>query len=129
MPRSGIAQSSQQRPASILLVEDEAMIRLSMAEALLDFEVSVVDVGSADEAWSFSTTNGPVDLVFTDHRMPGSMTGAQLAARIREHFPSVVVVLTSAYRDLEHTEPVLKKPYDFFKTAANLANLACAPKK
>jgi CheY-like chemotaxis protein len=64
-------------------------------------------------------------LVFTDHRMPGSMTGAQLATRIRREFPSVVVIVTSAYFDDQGwSEPVVVKPYNLFEIATALAQRA-----
>jgi CheY-like chemotaxis protein len=64
-------------------------------------------------------------LVFTDHRMPGSMTGAQLAARIRRQYPTVIVIVTSAYfEDREWSERVVTKPYNLLETAADLAGRA-----
>jgi hypothetical protein len=57
--------------------------------------------------------------------MPGSMTGSQLAVRIKRQYPRIVVVVTSANcSDREWSEPILAKPYDLFETAANLAELA-----
>lgn len=125
MSQSGVDPAQEAALARILLVEDEPLIRFAMAEALRDLAVSVVEAASADEAWQYLTAGGSVDLVFTDHRMPGSMTGAQLAARIRKEYPSIVVVVTSAHFD-EHgwSDPVLQKPYDLFRTAADLAKRA-----
>jgi CheY-like chemotaxis protein len=96
-----------------------------MAEALRELGVSVVEAASGDEAWQYLTAGGAADLVFTDHRMPGSMTGSQLAAWIRRHRPLLGVIVTSGYfDDREWGEPVLPKPYDLLKTAADLAELA-----
>jgi CheY-like chemotaxis protein len=109
----------------ILLVEDEPLIRFALAEALRELGVSVVEVASADEAWHYLTGGGAADLVFTDHRMPGSMTGSQLAAWIRRRYPLLGVIVTSGYfNDREWQEPILPKPYDLLKTAAALAELA-----
>ena len=109
----------------ILLVEDEPLIRFAMAEALRELGVSVVEAASADEAWQYLTAGGAADLVFTDHRMPGSMTGSQLAAWIRRRRPLLGVIVTSGYfDDREWGEPILPKPYDLLKTAAALAELA-----
>jgi CheY-like chemotaxis protein len=57
-----------------------------MAEALHELGVSVVEA-SADEAWQYLTAGGAADLVFTDLRMPGSMTGSQ-ARRLDKAAPS-----------------------------------------
>jgi CheY-like chemotaxis protein len=125
MPQSEIETARQTIPARVLVVEDEPLTRFTIAEALRDLGVSVVEAASADEAWQYLTAGGSAELVFTDHRMPGSMTGAQLAARIRRQYPDLTVIVTSAYfDDRELTEPVLKKPYNLFITAADLAEQA-----
>ena len=95
----------------ILVVEDEPLIRFAIAEALRELGVSVVEAASAEEAWRYLMSGESVDLVFTDHRMPGSMTGAQLAIRIRREYPSLVVIVTSAYFDDQGwSEPIIEKP-------------------
>ncbi|MDR3463800.1 MAG: response regulator [Beijerinckiaceae bacterium] len=125
MPQSDVEATPQSVSARILVVEDDPLIRFSIAEALRDLGVTVAEAASADEAWQYLTTGGSVDLVFTDHRMPGSMTGAQLAARIRQHDPALGVVVTSAnFDDRGWSEPVLRKPYDLFKTATTLVGRA-----
>jgi CheY-like chemotaxis protein len=96
-----------------------------MAEALRELGVSVVEAASADEARQYLTSGGAADLVFTDHRMPGSMTGSQLAAWIRRRYPLLGVIVTSGYFDgREWGEPILPKTYDLLKTATDLAELA-----
>jgi CheY-like chemotaxis protein len=130
MPQSGIEMASQTGSGRILVVEDEALIRFAMCEALRDLGVSVVEAASADEAWQYLTAGGSVDLVFTDHRMPGSMTGSQLAARIRQQYPNLIVIVTSAhFDDRGWSEPVLKKPYKLLETAESLAERALRSRK
>jgi CheY-like chemotaxis protein len=125
MPQSGIETAPQSVPARILVVEDEPLIRFAVAEALRELGVSVVEAASADEAWQYLMAGGSADLVFTDHRTPGSMTGAQLAARIRRQYPTVIVIVTSAYfEDREWSERVVTKPYNLLETAADLAGRA-----
>jgi CheY-like chemotaxis protein len=125
MPLSGIEMAPQPAPARILVVEDEPLIRFVIAEALRELGVSVVEAASADEAWQYLTAVGSADLVFTDHRMPGSMTGAQLAARIKQQYPTLIVIVTSGYLDdLGYADNVIAKPYDLFKTASDLAERA-----
>ena len=120
----------QAAPARILVVEDDPLIRFAIAEALRDLGASVVEAATADEAWQYLTCGAQVDLIFTDHRMPGSMTGAQLAVRVRGRFPALEVVVTSGDFALgEWTEPIKKKPYPLTKTANDLMQLALATKK
>jgi CheY-like chemotaxis protein len=110
--------------ARILVVEDEPLIRFAIAEALRQEGACVVEAATADEAWQYLSGGEPVDLIFTDHRMPGSMTGAQLAARVRRQYPSIEVIVTSgAFDASEWTEPIKKKPYFPAKTASELMRL------
>ena len=112
-------------PARIVVVEDEPLVRFAIAEALRDLGVAVVEATTADEAWDYLSTGAPVDLVFTDHQMPGSMTGTQLAMLIRQHHPLIKIIIASGYIDVpERPVRVLSKPYDMFKTAADLAAMA-----
>jgi len=115
----------QPHGARILVVEDEPLIRFGIAEALRDVGAYVVEAASADEAWDYLSSGEMVDVVFTDHRMPGSMTGRQLASRIARQYPAIKVILTSAYLDdREWTAPVLAKPYAVNQTAEALVRLA-----
>jgi CheY-like chemotaxis protein len=117
-------------PVRILVVEDEPLIRFEIAEALRERGASVIEAATADEAWQYLSGGAPVDLIFTDHRMPGSITGAQLAVRVRRKYPSVEVVVTSgAFDASEWTEPVKKKPYLATKTASELVQLVLTEKK
>ena len=58
----------------ILVVEDEAMIRMTISDYLRSCGFTVIDVGSADE--DFALQSGiPANLVFSDVQMPGDWTG------------------------------------------------------
>jgi CheY-like chemotaxis protein len=124
MPQTRAEMEPQAAAVRILVVEDEAFIRFAMAEALREKGVSVVEAASADEAWQYLTAGGSVDLVFTDHRMPGSMTGAQLAARITTQYRIAVIVTSAFFNDLEWSEPIVVKPYDLFEIATKLVKEA-----
>jgi CheY-like chemotaxis protein len=127
MPATAVNGLPDARSIRILIVEDDALIRFAMAEALRDLGVCVIEAANADEAWDYLAADGRVDLVFTDHRMPGSMTGAQLAGRVRASDPARKVVVASA--DIEAgawPEPIVRKPYDLFDTANMLVELARA---
>jgi CheY-like chemotaxis protein len=125
VPHSDAGTVPQPSPIKILVVEDEVLIRHEISEALRDLGVSVVEAATADEAWDYLLTHGPVDLVFTDFRMPGSMTGLQLAEQIRAHYPYIQVMLTSGHFVTQgRSGPILSKPYRIDRTAAALAELA-----
>jgi CheY-like chemotaxis protein len=120
MPQTRAEMERQAAVLRILVVEDEPFIRFAMAEALREKGVSVVEAASADEAWQYLTAGGSVDLVFTDHRMPGSMSGAQLAARIKTQYRIAVTVTSAFFNGLEWSEPIVEKPYDLFEIATRL---------
>lgn len=80
---------------TILLVEDEVLIRAFVAEGLRDEGFHVVEAANADEARTYLIAGDPVDLVFTDIDMPGSTNGLELAHYILDHLPGLKVILTS----------------------------------
>ena len=103
---------------TVLIVEDETMVRMPIAEYLRDCGYNVVEAGDAHEAIAAMDAEGPVSLVFTDVRMPGKMDGFGLAEWFRSNYPSVPVLLTSGYnggRSLPATsDPAVRfieKPY------------------
>jgi CheY-like chemotaxis protein len=62
-----------------------------------------------------------VDVVFTDHRMPGGLTGAQFAKKIAENYPTIPVIVTSAfYEGTEWQGPILPEPYGLDSTVSIL---------
>jgi nitrogen-specific signal transduction histidine kinase/ActR/RegA family two-component response regulator len=83
---------------TILLVEDQAALLLvnSRALAALGYRVLSAPNGSkATELWTQHSEE--IDLLFTDMRMPGGITGLQLAESFRETKPSLKVIITSGY--------------------------------
>ena len=103
--------------STILLVEDEVLIRTSIAEYLRHCGYHVIEAGSADDA--ITLLNNPditVNILFSDVEMPGSMDGFGLCRWTRENKPDVHVLLTGnvdgaahAAADLCEQGPHLKK--------------------
>jgi len=112
-----------QRP-SVLVVEDDVLLRLITADDLRAAGYNVVEASSADEAMTVLDSAVPVDLVLTDIRMPGSMDGLALAAIVRQRWPDLKIVVASGERPgqaaLAVADAFLPKPYD---SAAILARL------
>jgi len=108
MAKNGIA---------VLIVEDEALIRMDMA-ALLDDEGFVVyEAANADEAIAILHLHSDIRVMFTDIDMPGSMDGLRLAAAVRDRWPPVQTIVTSGQQQLRDEElPVqgrfFSKPYN-----------------
>jgi CheY-like chemotaxis protein len=88
-----------QLPPTILIAEDEFIIRLTIAEFLRDEGYDVIETANADEALDVFRAGIAVNLLFTDVRMPGSMDGCALAQKVRAEWPATPVVLTSAFSE------------------------------
>ena len=107
-------------PLWVLVVDDEALIRWSIAEALLQSGHRVVEAGSAEGALeAMSGAPEPIDVVLLDYRLPDS-TDLRLLARIRTTSPDTAVVMMTAYGTPEVMKDalalgayrVLSKPFD-----------------
>jgi two-component system, response regulator PdtaR len=104
---------AERRPAKVLLVEDEPLVRMLLAEELRAAGLTVVEAGCASEALSFLAVDS-VDVVVTDIQMPGGMDGLELAEDIRRKHPAVPIVVTSGNPppvNLSQLGPFLMKPY------------------
>jgi CheY-like chemotaxis protein len=115
---------------TVLVVEDEMMVRLPIAEYLRDCGYNVVEAGDANEAIAAMDSEDAVSLVFSDIRMPGKMDGFALAEWFRSHYPSVPVLLTSGYnggRSLSAASVpgirFIEKPYSQTQVARRIAAL------
>jgi CheY-like chemotaxis protein/anti-sigma regulatory factor (Ser/Thr protein kinase) len=84
-------------PRHILLVDDDAMVRRTMASLLRAVGQQVVEADSGAAALT-ELTRGAVDLVFTDLGMP-EMTGWQVAEAVKARHPSLPVVLITGWQD------------------------------
>jgi CheY-like chemotaxis protein len=102
------------RSATILFVDDDPLIAMSTVEMLEDLGHRVIGASSAAHALDILNSEQPLDLLVTDHVMPG-MTGIELAAATRQVRPSLPILLATGYADLpEGTQvdlPRLAKPY------------------
>jgi two-component system, response regulator PdtaR len=85
----------QPRLARVLLVEDDVLVRLMIADELREAGLTVIEAASADEALAYLGAGGHADLVFTDIEMPGTMNGLEMARHLRAWTPSLPLILTS----------------------------------
>jgi DNA-binding NtrC family response regulator len=85
---------------SLLIVDDDATIRDSLAEALTDEGIEIRTADSAESALAV-IGGGGVDVVLSDIRMPG-LDGVALLTLLHERAPSIDVVLMTAFDDM-HT--------------------------
>ncbi len=102
---------------TVLVVEDEALVRMDIALLLEDEGFHVLEASNADDAISLLDAHPEVRLMFTDIDMPGSMDGLKLAAAVRDRWPPVKIIVTSGHRNMsDDTLPIVgrffSKPYD-----------------
>ena len=86
---------SELAAACVLVIEDEVLVRTLLAEELRDAGFRVVEAAHADDALACLNAGLAIDLIFSDIRMPGTLTGLDLARRARERDPLVPIILTS----------------------------------
>ena len=83
---------------TILLVEDEPVLRELARVILGDYNYRVIEAGTGAEALKvFEEHKGEVDLLLTDMVMPEGMTGRELAIELRRRKPAIKVIYTSGY--------------------------------
>jgi CheY-like chemotaxis protein len=107
------------RKETILLVEDEPMLRELARMILKDFDYLVLEAGTGKEALKvWDEHQGEVDLLLTDMVMPDGMNGRELADQLKTHKPNLKIIYTSGYSpevmgaDLGHRNVrFLQKPY------------------
>ena len=124
-----VGRCAESQALKILTVDDDDLVRATTVEMLEDLGYAVLPARSGPEALQL-LEGTCVDLVITDHAMP-QMTGAQLAAHLRERYPGLPVVMATGYADLPagtHADlPRLAKPYSQASLAAIVAR-AVAPR-
>jgi len=113
---------------SVLVVEDEALIRMDIADQLEREGFVVFEAANADQAIAVLDAQPSVRIMFTDIDMPGSMDGLKLAAAVRDRFPPVQIIVTSGHRMVEISEMpdgsvFFGKPYHHEAVMASMRQL------
>ena len=123
--------ASARAQSTVLLVDDEVLVRMALAATLEEAGYEVLEAGSANDALSMIESNDVPDLLITDHLMPG-MTGAALAAQVRQTYPGLPILMITGYANLTDDEragiEVIGKPVRLDELAERIAKLlASAP--
>jgi two-component system, response regulator PdtaR len=99
----------------ILIVEDEILLRMLIADEVRMHGFRVFEASNADDALAVLQTT-PVDLVMTDIRMPGSMNGLRLAELARSSWPNLKIVIAAGQSgpalQMKDADAVFDKPYN-----------------
>ena len=100
---------------TILVVEDEVLVRMVIADNLRDAGYTVMEASNAHEALGLLRNSVDVRLILSDVRIPGTMNGVALARTVRSEFPVIKIVLTSGTLtrlDWAGHDGFFPKPYD-----------------
>jgi DNA-binding NtrC family response regulator len=102
---------------TVLIVEDEPLVRLALQEYLADNGFATLEAANAGEAMDLiKRSKLDIDLVFTDVRMPGEMDGLGLSRWVHSELPNIPVIVASGFPDVAETvkgmgEQFCAKPY------------------
>ena len=114
------------RAATILLVDDEELVRTATAEMLSDLGYTMIEASSGAEALRLLRTGEPPDLMITDYLMPG-MNGVALIEHARALAPAMELMLITGYSTVAEgpaaAVPRLAKPFRQSDLAAMVAEL------
>jgi CheY-like chemotaxis protein len=114
----------------ILLVEDQAAVRILFVRQLRRLGYDVTTAGGADEALRKLESGAPFDLMLSDVMLPGATNGAMLCRLVRQRWPGTAVLLATALpatalkalceEGAEVSVPILQKPVEIDVLAAAL---------
>ncbi|WP_438390286.1 PAS domain S-box protein [Caballeronia sp. DA-9] len=104
---------------TILVAEDDEDVRRTVVELLSNLGYRILLAKDAMSALAIIESGVPIDLLFTDVVMPGSLSSPELARKARERLPSIGVLFTSGYTQnaivhggkLDPGVELLSKPY------------------
>jgi len=119
----------QPRRASILIVDDEDLVRTATAEMLREMGHSVIEATTGSAALDRLASGADVDLLITDYLMPG-MRGSEVVEHARKIRPGLPALLLTGYANLAKGEaaglPRLAKPFREADLARAVAALLSA---
>jgi len=115
--------------SAVLVVEDEALVRMDLVANLEDSGYRTFEASSAAEAIDVLERHPVIRVVFTDIQMPGTMDGLALARYVRERWPPTIIVISSGKIQPKENEmpdgvSFLAKPYEERKLSRILADVA-----
>jgi CheY-like chemotaxis protein len=114
------------KKAVVLIVEDEALIRVSAVQIIEDAGYTVLEASNADEAIRLLESRSDIAAVFTDIKMPGSMDGLTLAHAVRARWAPIHLIVASGTNvegELPANIRFIHKPYSAHHVTTALSEL------
>ena len=116
-----------ERALTILLVEDEVLIRLVVADELRARGFQVIEACSGEEAITVLQSNASIQVLFTDVQLPGVTNGFELGRRARQARPGLKVIAASGNSSMESggnwIDAFFDKPYSVEVIVARIHGL------
>ena len=110
--------------SKVLIVEDEFLVRLTLAEALSDEGFQVLEAETGDDALPILQSHREISLLLTDIQLPGTINGHALALKARENLPDLPIIFMTGGPNEDTDDSVrdvfISKPY----TLANICKAA-----
>lgn len=105
-----------QRPTTVLIVEDEVIIRMSVAATLEDAGFGILEAGNSAEALQLLLKHQEVNVLMTDVRLPGEMDGLDLVDCVQRFHPAIRALVVSGNSSAREASDAgafafLSKPY------------------
>lgn len=105
--------------ATVLVVDDEPVLRMLVGEVLAEQGYAVLDASDAERAMAIVSSTVPIDLLLTDIGLPGAMNGRQLLDAARAARPGLKVLFMTGFAEnaalsrgvLDPVTQVLTKPF------------------
>jgi two-component sensor histidine kinase/ActR/RegA family two-component response regulator len=95
-------------PSTVLIVEDEMILRMRAVDIVEDAGFTPIEAVNADDALAILESRSDIEMLFTDIQMPGSMDGLKLAHAVHERWPLIKIILVSGQLTLTDAD----KPVD-----------------
>ena len=117
------------RAFRILVVDDEPNIRSGLRLALEEESYEVATASDAVEAWSLFRRT-PHQLVITDLKMPGAISGLDLVREIKQGWPETLILVITAHGTVETAvEAIRLGAHDYISKPVDLAMLGLQIRK
>ncbi len=121
--------------AKVLLVEDEGLIRMMVAEFLQDEGFDVAEAWDGDEAVRLLEGPDEFHILFTDVQMPGGRDGVDVANHARRLYPRIPILIVSGYATalvsrisvLDPAALFMSKPYRLREVGSALHGMRARP--
>jgi CheY-like chemotaxis protein len=115
--QAAIALEELRGSASVLVVEDDPMVRKAATRILSRYGYVVLEAENADQAIQASEEHGHIDLLVSDIVLPG-LGGLELSRRLCERYPDLLTIYMSGYAsdeagilDEDPSAVLLRKPF------------------